>query len=269
MVAQEALETFMNAFSRRLVGYGLFGILILLVCWGWSVESVAQTGGGARKSVDEKSSAASVESGAGPSSEPLLLGRLKYDQNNGNDCANVGKALVDLVSKACTLNLGGTRTVELASPDLLSFPFLFMNGHDRFQFSEKDRQTLRNYFENGGFLLASGCCDKPDFPISMRRELSRLFEGPLFRGRARFERMPYDHLIYRIQHTVEKVTSLNRKRDIYLEGLFLDGRLVAVLCDEGLCCSFSMGNRCNKDRGVPPELGPPLAVNIAIYALTH
>lgn len=269
MVAEKEMETYMNGLMNRRIGSALVGVVMLLGTWQSPVESIAQTASKSRGPVATKPSGSVGETGAGNGSEPVLLGRLKYDQNNGNDCANVGEALVDLVSKACSLSLGGTRVIELASPELLGLPFLFMNGHGHFQFSEKERQTLRNYFENGGFLLASGCCDKREFPISMRQELSRLFEGTSFKRRARFQRMPYDHLIYRIQHPVEKVTSLNRKTDIYLEGLFFDGRLVAVLCDEGLCCSFSMGNRCNRGRGVPPEVGPPLAVNIAIYALTH
>ena len=265
------METGMSARSsfRRLAWWLVVVVPVIFILKVVSIESAAQTGVVPRNPGEQ----GSVGRQAGPTvsegSDPLLLGRVKYDRNNGNDCPNVGNALVNLVSQACTLNLGGTRTVELSSEELVSFPFLFMNGHGHFNFSEKERETLRNYFENGGFLLASGCCDRREFPISMRRELTGLFEGQPSARRAKFERMPYDHLIYRIQHTVERVTSLNRKTDIYLEGLFFDGRLVAVLCDEGLCCSFSMGNHCNKDRGVPPEIGPRLAVNIAIYALTH
>jgi len=116
---------------------------------------------------------------------------------------------------------------------------------------------------HGGFFFASGCCTNPNFPKAWRREFSRLFLNE------KVKVIPYDHLIYRSFYTIPRIKSLHENRDIQLEGLFVQGRLVAVLCEEGLCCSFSMSNRCNAGKGVPPEDGQKLALNIAVYALTH
>jgi hypothetical protein len=44
---------------------------------------------------------------------------------------------------------------------------------------------------------------------------------------------------------------------------------VAVMCEDGLCCAFSANNTCNSGKGVSPEDGQKLALNIAVYALTH
>jgi hypothetical protein len=49
----------------------------------------------------------------------------------------------------------------------------------------------------------------------------------------------------------------------------LGDRLLAVLCENGLCCAFAQNNRCNVGRGVSVEDGKKLAVNIAVYAMTH
>jgi hypothetical protein len=81
--------------------------------------------------------------------------------------------------------------------------------------------------------------------------------------------LPYDHLIYRSFYRIERVKCLHENRDIRLEGLVYEGRVVAVLCEDGLCCSFSMNNNCNSGKGVAPEDGQKLALNIAVYALTH
>jgi hypothetical protein len=51
--------------------------------------------------------------------------------------------------------------------------------------------------------------------------------------------------------------------------LFYEGNLVAVMCEDGLCCAFSANNTCNTGKGVSPEDGQKLALNIAVYALTH
>jgi hypothetical protein len=48
-----------------------------------------------------------------------------------------------------------------------------------------------------------------------------------------------------------------------------EGSLVAVLCEDGLCCAFSANNSCNEGKGVSPADGKRLALNIAVYALTH
>ena len=66
-----------------------------------------------------------------------------------------------------------------------------------------------------------------------------------------------------------RVRCLNEPRDIQLEGLFYQGNLVAVMCEDGLCCAFSANNSCNEGKGISPEDGQKLALNIAVYALTH
>ena len=48
-----------------------------------------------------------------------------------------------------------------------------------------------------------------------------------------------------------------------------EDRLVSAMCEDGLCCAFSMDNRCNVGRGVSPEDGRQLALNLAVYAMTH
>ena len=67
---------------------------------------------------------------------------------------------------------------------------------------------------------------------------------------------------------MERLTSVD-KGNIQLEGLFHDGELVAVMGEDGLCCSFAMDGGCNQGRGVPPDEAKKIALNICVYALTH
>ena len=92
--------------------------------------------------------------------------------------------------------------------------------------------------------------------------------GRIFPGET-VKKISYDHLIYRSFYKIDSIHSVHDQSLIYVEGLVHDGNIVALLCEEGLCCSFSMDNQCNANRGVPPEIGKKLAVNIAVYALTH
>ena len=193
----------------------------------------------------------------------FFMGRVKYSTNDGNDCGGVGQDLMRLVSRASTLKIQEERKVKLTDTDLFETPFIFMNGHNDFVLSEAELENVRKYLSHGGFFFASGCCTNPNFPKAWRREFSRIFSGEKVKA------IPYDHLIYRSFYKIDRVRCLNETRDIQLEGLFYQGNLVAVMCEDGLCCSFSAHNTCNEGKGVSPDDGQKLTLNIAVYALTH
>lgn len=193
----------------------------------------------------------------------FFFGRLRYSKNNGNDCSKVGVNMVKLVEQVSTVPVHAERRLSLSEPALFETPFLFMNGHNDFVFSDTELENLRTYLEHGGFLFASGCCTNPGFPKAWRRELARVFSDEEVRP------LDYRHPIYRAFYKIDGVRSLHRNEDVHLEALFYQGRMVAVMCEDGLCCAFSMDNKCNVGRGVSPEDGKKLALNIAVYATTH
>ncbi len=201
--------------------------------------------------------------GPGDRLATFFVGRLQFGQNKGRDCGDVGQAMAKLVAQVSTIPVQNERAVSLRDDSIFETPFLFMNGHNDFVLSDAELANLRRYLEHGGFLFASGCCTNPAFPAAWRRELSRVFPGE------KVQAMPYEHAIYRSFHRIARVRSLHRNVDVHLEGLFFKGRLVAVMCEDGLCCAFAMENRCNVGRGVSPEDGRKLALNIAVYAMTH
>jgi hypothetical protein len=193
----------------------------------------------------------------------FFVGRLEFATNDGGDCGDVGRSLAQLVARTSTIQVQNERRVRLQDPELFDTPFVFMNGHNDFVLGETELENLRRYFVRGGFLLGSGCCTNPEFPIAWRRELSRIFPGEVVRP------IGYEHPIYRSFYKLERIHSMNGERDIELDGLVHGSRLVAVLCEDGLCCSFSMDNECNRGKGLVPDDGRKLALNIAVYSLTH
>jgi hypothetical protein len=193
----------------------------------------------------------------------FFMGRVKYSTNDGNDCGGVGQDLMKLVSRASTIQVQEERRVKLGDAQLFETPFLFMNGHNDFVLSEPELENLRKYLTHGGFIFASGCCDNPGFPKAWRREFSRIFPNE------RVKALSYDHLIYRSFYKLDRVRSDKDNHDIQLDGLIHDGNLVAVMCEDGLCCAFSAENNCNRGKTVNIEDGKKLALNIAVYALTH
>jgi hypothetical protein len=193
----------------------------------------------------------------------FFMGRIKYSKNNGNDCAGVGKNMARLVSQVSTIAIEDERRLALTDAALFETPFVFMNGHDDFVLSDDELQSLRVYLDHGGFLFVSGCCTNPGFPKAWRREMTRLFPGESPRP------LRYDHPVYQSFYRIDRVRCLHQNRDVHLEALFHQGRIVSVICEDGLCCAFSMDNHCNVGRGVSPEDGKRLALNLAVYAMTH
>lgn len=193
----------------------------------------------------------------------FFMGRLKYSTNDGDDCSGVGEDLMKLVSKASTIKVQEERHVKISDPQLYETPFLFMNGHDDFVLSDAELQNLRKYLAHGGFIMASGCCTNPNFPKAWRREFSRIIAGETVK------KLSYDNLIYRSFYQIGRVKNLDDGHDIQLEGLYFEGNLVAVMCEDGLCCAFSADNSCNKGHGISPADGQKIALNIAVFALTH
>jgi hypothetical protein len=193
----------------------------------------------------------------------FFVGRLRFAANDGDDCGDVGHDLIRLVSRTSAIHVQEERKLRLADDGLFETPFLFMNGHNDFVLSAGEIDNLRRYLTRGGFIFASGCCTNPDFPAAWRREFSRILAGASVRA------IPYDHGIYRSFYKLDRVRSANGDRDIHLEGLFHEGDLVAVIGEDGLCCSFSMDNSCNRGKGVRPDDAKKLALNIAVYSVTH
>jgi len=63
-------------------------------------------------------------------------------------------------------------TVEVGSPDLVSYPFVHMTGHGNVVFSDSDIINLRNYLTSGGFLHID---DNYGMDQYIRKEIKRVF----------------------------------------------------------------------------------------------
>src|SRR5438876_2767746 len=83
----------------------------------------------------------------------FFMGRVKYSNNDGNDCQGVGKNMAKIVSQVSTIHIQDEMKVAFTDSALFETPFLFMNGHNDFVLSDADLENMRVYFEHGGFLF--------------------------------------------------------------------------------------------------------------------
>jgi hypothetical protein len=77
--------------------------------------------------------------------------------------------------------------VTIMDPDLFKYPFLFATGHGIIKFSPEEKERLRQYLLNGGFLFVN---DSYGMNKPFREEMARLFPE------RQIVEVPFDHPIY-------------------------------------------------------------------------
>jgi hypothetical protein len=151
--------------------------------------------------------------------------------------------------------------VKLEADALFDTPFCVFSGDKSFSLSKKERDNLRKYLLNGGFILASPGCSDANWDTAFRKEIKIIF--PEYS----MTRIPMNHAIF---STVNKIPRLTDKQGkiALLEGLEINGRLVLVYSKEGLndvshakgccCCGGNQINECAL-----------VNVNVFTYALLY
>lgn len=154
------------------------------------------------------------------------------------------------------------KSVKLSSDELFDFPFVIMTGEDDFHFTAPERENLRRYLENGGFLLASAGCSSSKFDTAFRREIKTVLDDQTLAP------LPMDHPIFRTVYRVESLNLRNAGEQCDLEAMEVNGKTVVVYSAQGLnntanaqgCCCCG-GNEITNSLEVN--------VNILAYALLY
>lgn len=119
----------------------------------------------------------------------LKIAKLKY-QGGGDWYANK-TALPNLI-QFCNQHLGTSLTavedaVEVGSPELFLYPYVYMTGHGNVVFSDTEAINLREYLISGGFLHIDDNYGLDEF---VRLEMKKVFPD------LEFVELPYSHPIY-------------------------------------------------------------------------
>ena len=94
--------------------------------------------------------------------------------------------------------------------DLLQAPILYLNGHEAPEFTGDAKKSLREYVDQGGFIMAEACCSRPEFDRGFRALVAELFPEdadplrPLAEDhavwRSRHELIPEVHPLWGVEH---------------------------------------------------------------------
>jgi hypothetical protein len=112
--------------------------------------------------------------------------------------------------------------------DLLEAPVLFLSGREGFRFTREQKENLRSYINQGGFLLAEACCDGKAFDRDFRALVKELFPDSSLRL------LPPDHPVWWAERKVDP----RYMRPLY--GIDACCRTSVVYCPEDLSCYWEL-----------------------------
>lgn len=151
--------------------------------------------------------------------------------------------------------------VKLREAKLFHYPFSVFSGEDDFKLQDAERQNLRKYLLNGGFVLASPSCSNEKWDKAFRREMKLTFPNH------QLERLPMEDPIFNTVYDIKKLVD-KKGKTVLLEAMRINGRIAMIYSKEGLndvanakgCCCCG-GNEIRE-----PE---KVNVNILVYALLY
>ncbi len=119
----------------------------------------------------------------------VQIARIQY--SGGGDWYNDASAIPNLglfIEQVTNIDMAKDEAVvTLTDERLFSYPLLFMTGHGRIFFNEKESQHLRLYLENGGFLYAD---DDYGMDVHFRNSMKQVFPNK------EWVELPFSHPVY-------------------------------------------------------------------------
>lgn len=154
------------------------------------------------------------------------------------------------------------KSVKLASDELYKIPFVIMTGEGDFTLSSTEREHLKKYLLNGGFLVASPSCSNAQWASAFEREIKRLM------GNDALKDIPMDHEIFRTVFSIKDLKLSHGSEEARLRGVFHDEKIVVVFSSDGLNDS-SNAEGCCCCGGNEIRNAMEMNANILAYALLH
>jgi hypothetical protein len=195
--------------------------------------------------------------------DSITIARLRYE--GGGDWYVSPSAITNLLSEIRQRTgipvAMREAQVDLRSPALVDYPFLYMTGHGNVSFTPAERAALRAHLLGGGFLMAN---DSYGLDASFRAEMAQVFPD------AELTEIPPDHpifhLFYDFPEGIPKIHEHDAKAPQAF-GIFIGGRLVVFYDYESDIGDGWESPEVHED---PPEVREQairMGVNIFLWAL--
>jgi len=206
-----------------------------------------------------------AEAQAADKTGAFTIARMKY--RGGGDWYNDPSILPNMLQylQQQTGILCASEEIQVTPEDELFFssPVLFMTGHGRISFSEKEAARLRTFLSNGGFLFAD---DDYGMNDHFRREMKKVFPDKALVP------IPFSHEIFHCFFSFPNGLPKIHEHDggpPEAWGYFQDGRLVVFYAFNTNISDGWADPDVHKDPVPVREQALRMGTNIFFYALTH
>jgi hypothetical protein len=198
-------------------------------------------------------------------SSGIKIAKLKY--NGGGDWYANKTALPNLI-EFCNQYLNTQlameeEVVEVGSPELFLYPYVYMTGHGNVVFSDEEAENLRKYLISGGFLHIDDNYGLDEF---VRIEMKKVFPE------LEFVELPEDHPIYRQKYSFDKGLPKIHEHDGKASqgfGLVYEGRLVCFYSFESDLGNGWEDQRIHNDPEEVRQQALRMGANIIAFAFTQ
>ncbi len=198
---------------------------------------------------------------------PVLISKLAHNDRNSLDWNRKRsdmRHLVDFCSKELfkrqpmawqvfdvrQKEAGNKEEIRDLAAELLQSPIVFFNGHN-FAPRDKEEEILKEYVNNGGFILAEACCGSTDFHNDFRALTDRMF------GKGSLQRLPPSHAVWHASGKFEVDPT-----QFKLWGVSQGCKTVLIYSEDAIAGYWESNNTKDGRSKVAFELG----ANIVAYA---
>jgi len=194
----------------------------------------------------------------------VRIARLKY--GGGGDWytgpSTVPNWLTEFERRTGVKTFKEEKVVTLTDENLRAYPFLYMTGHGTIKLSNEERDALRAYLEDGGFLFVN---DSYGIDASLRAMVHDVFpDRP-------FEEISADHPIFHCFYDLPGLPKIHKhdNKPPQAFGVTVDGRLVLFYVYESDIGDGLEDPDVHHDPPAKQEEAMQMATNILMYALTQ
>jgi len=195
----------------------------------------------------------------------IKLAKLKYE--GGGDWYANRTALPNL-AKFCNQHLRtildtDDEVVEVGSPDIFLYPFVYLTGHGNIVLNPMQAENLRNYMIAGGFLHID---DNYGLDPFIRLEMKKVFPE------LEFVELPFDHEIYHMKFDFKEGLPKIHEHDgkpAQGFGLIYEGRLVCYYSYESDLCNGWEDQSIHNDSEAKRNQAFQMGANIISYAFMN
>lgn len=194
----------------------------------------------------------------------VRIARVKYGGGGDwyNNPSSIPNWLAEFERRTGVRTVKPEKVLALTDENLRAYPFLYMTGHGTIKLSSDERESLRAYLEDGGFLFIN---DSYGLDASVHAMVRELFPEQ------RFEELPNDHPIYHSFYDMPGLPKIHEhdKKSPQGFGVTLDDRLAIYYVYESDIGDGLADPEVHHDTPEKREQAMKMAINVLMFAITQ